>query len=232
MRLIGDQQLGPSKATDRYDTMTLIGAFGVGVVVTAIFFGVGVTVIDGSRTVFAAAIIAVVIVGLLTARLTRAAAKTRQALRTVSSRERRLTTITKTLNDVVFISNADRQMVFVSGSIKRVFGVTVEEFLARPLIDRVHPDDRAVFQRAGEQLRSLPAATTQFEFRAEVAPGDWRWLDARGINLLDHPDLQGVITSVQDVTGPAGCARCPPGERGAVPLAGGLVTRGRLPAAW
>jgi len=189
------RDLPPARAS-----LTVVGAFGVGVLVAMVAFGIGVVAVDGSRTIELFTLLTVLVMGALAMRLAHAVGSARVALDAVRSRERRLTTITETLNDVVFISDADGEMVFVSESIQRVLGLSIEEFLTRSVRDRMHPDDREQYLRDGAYLRSTPGASIRAEMRIEVADGDWRWLDARAVNLLDHPDVRGLITSVQDIT--------------------------------
>ncbi len=185
---------------DADDRLRSSGFFAAGVLGSAMVFGIGAVLLHHSGLILLAAAAALAVVGALALRLAHTRGSARVAAAAVSSRERRLAMITETLNDVVFISDDTGQMVFVSESIQRVFGVTVEDFLSRSILDRLHPGDRPGYLRDGQRLRGEAGASVHSELRMEVAPGDWRFLDARAVNLLHPPDVQGVITSVQDIT--------------------------------
>ncbi len=69
-----------------------------------------------------------------------------------------------------------------------------------PLEAHIHPQDRPALRRRCERVahgaaRALPA------FRARAADGAWRWLDGEVTNLLQVPGVDGLLITVQDVTG-------------------------------
>lgn len=64
----------------------------------------------------------------------------------------------------------------------------------------VHPDDR-------EQILDLfttviEDGTEEFttELRVETADDEWRWIEARGVNRLDDPAIEGIVVSSHEIT--------------------------------
>ena len=78
--------------------------------------------------------------------------------------------------DMLCISSADGYFKRVSPALTRILGWSVEEFLARPYLESIHPDDIAATRAAVEQqvLRGEPVF--QFENRYRHKDGSWRLL--------------------------------------------------------
>ncbi len=74
------------------------------------------------------------------------------------------------------------------------------------LINMVHPDDQEAAVEALARLADTSAdvpwdsAVDSVEVRVETASGEFRWLDARGIDLRDDPQIAGFLVSFTDVT--------------------------------
>jgi len=52
-----------------------------------------------------------------------------------------------------------------------------------------------------------PAATRRIEFRFRHADGSWRYLEGVGVNLIDEPDVGGILVTSRDVDGRRRTAR-------------------------
>ena len=76
-----------------------------------------------------------------------------------------------------WIDPQDRVLLYISPSVERITGYAPEAFLADSgLMDRiVHPDDRPLWDRHGEENRSKTDAT-ELTFRIITASGEVRWL--------------------------------------------------------
>ena len=57
------------------------------------------------------------------------------------------------LLDAVCAVDKQGRFVFVSAACERIFGYSPEEMLGRPMIELVHPEDRARTLDAGEVMR-------------------------------------------------------------------------------
>ncbi len=80
--------------------------------------------------------------------------------------------------DLLAVADLDGYFKRLSPSWERVLGWTVEEILARPWLDFVHPDDRqATIDVAAKQAKGAPVL--EFENRYRCKDGTWRWLSWR-----------------------------------------------------
>lgn len=66
-------------------------------------------------------------------------------------------------------------------------------------LDHLHPEDR---ERVARQVHlSRPGETlTLCPYRMRHANGSWRWWKGTAVNLLDAPDLRGILVQSRDVT--------------------------------
>jgi len=110
-----------------------------------------------------------------------------------------LQTIIENISDVIAIVDANGRPTYVSPSVERTLGYEPHEFLRAAFIDRVHPQDRERLMAAvNEKVRR--ASCGPAEYRIEHANGSWRLMEIIGRNLLEHPEIRGVVLSMRDIT--------------------------------
>jgi PAS domain S-box-containing protein len=98
--------------------------------------------------------------------------------------------------DMLCISAADGYFKRLSPAFTRTLGWSVDELLARPFFDFIHPDDLAATQ--AEVDRQVQAGETVFDFenRFRHKDGGWRWLSWKS---APQPDGRMYATA-RDVT--------------------------------
>lgn len=101
--------------------------------------------------------------------------------------------------DVVAVLNESGRIRYVSPATIHMMGVAPETLVSTQVLDNVHPDDRAVLQRALNQSKSL-TGIIEAVVRWRHANGKWRYLAFRGRNLADLPGIEGLLFNVTDVT--------------------------------
>lgn len=103
-------------------------------------------------------------------------------------------------SDVVFVVDPEGTYQYLSPAVQTVLGYEPEELVGVNGFELVHPDD--VEETMAEFFRAIenPDYRPEAEFRAEHQDGSWRWLEVRGQNLLDDPDVQGFVVNGRDVT--------------------------------
>ncbi|UBV44525.1 PAS domain S-box protein (plasmid) [Deinococcus taeanensis] len=104
--------------------------------------------------------------------------------------------------DLLILLGSDGRVRYLSPSAQRHAGCppTCTAEGCPFALDQVHPDDRA--RVTAQVLRSPPGVTTALlPYRARHASGRWRWLAGTAINLLNDPQVRGLLMQVRDVTG-------------------------------
>jgi PAS domain S-box-containing protein len=125
--------------------------------------------------------------------------KTVEANRQLREREEYFRALTENLMDVIEIISDEHVLTYVSPSIERILGYKPEEQLGKAIVEKVHPEDRerlrAVLTNLARDARLKPA-----EYRFEHKNGTWRVLEMVATNLLNHPQIRGLVLNLRDVT--------------------------------
>jgi len=66
--------------------------------------------------------------------------------------------------------------------------------------DYVHPEDREQIMDLFITVLEEGTEEVTTELRVETADDEWRWIEARGVNKLDDPDIEGIILTSHDIT--------------------------------
>ncbi len=97
--------------------------------------------------------------------------------------------------DLLVIASADGYFKRVSPAITDVLGWTPDEFLARPFLEFVHPDDQASTRREVERQVVSGQKVLSFENRYRHKDGSWRTLAWRSV-----PSGRLMFATARDVT--------------------------------
>ena len=98
--------------------------------------------------------------------------------------------------DLTVTADFDGHFTSVNPALEHILGWSQEEFMARPFIDMVHPDDRAATLR---EVGKLADGEVTFNFlnRYEAKDGSYRWLDR---NAILSSDEELMYCAARDVT--------------------------------
>lgn len=123
-----------------------------------------------------------------------------EAEQLVESRERHFRSLVRNSSDMVFITDAEGVLLDATPSVQRILGYTPEELIGRSRFDFFHPEDldAAIAKFATDAQRSGPPVAS--ELRVRDAHGRWRWIECTATNLLDDPDVRGMVLNARDVT--------------------------------
>jgi PAS domain S-box-containing protein len=111
--------------------------------------------------------------------------------------------------DVIGVIRPDNRFQNVNPAIVHVLGWQVEEFIARPLADHLHPDDLAATLDRHKRLIAGQERTLQFENRYRHKDGSSRWLSwtaagadglvyATGRDVTDFKDKSRALEQAED----------------------------------
>ncbi|HEV2309506.1 MAG TPA: PAS domain S-box protein [Acidimicrobiia bacterium] len=102
--------------------------------------------------------------------------------------------------DAVLVLDADAQITYISPASEHVFGRTVDALLGQPVAGVVHPEDLGAVTAKLQSVLRTPGATEVVTARVLHEDGQYRWVEGIGRNLLDDPDMPGIVINVRDVT--------------------------------
>ncbi len=102
------------------------------------------------------------------------------------------------LPDALIVSDGEGRVLWGNAAAERLFGLPVSEGLGRNALDYVHPDDVGLVANALVSVRAKEIGTP-LEVRVRAAEG-WRLVEVVGANLLEDPEVGGIVLSVRDLT--------------------------------
>jgi diguanylate cyclase (GGDEF)-like protein/PAS domain S-box-containing protein len=113
--------------------------------------------------------------------------------------EARLDALLHNAHDVVVVLDDDGRARYVSSAVHRLLGVDPLEVEGRPLVDLVHPDDRAAVA-ALLVTAAGPGVTSLTDVRLGDARGEYRWFDLDAVDLRHHREVAGVLLTAHEVS--------------------------------
>lgn len=96
----------------------------------------------------------------------------------------------------IFLITSPQKIEFLSANVTRILGYSREEFIATPPESIVHPDDQPL--RWAELAE--PGSTLLLEYRIRHKNGSWRWIEGFGVNLSHHPQVNGIVFTLRDIS--------------------------------
>src|SRR5437660_951971 len=103
--------------------------------------------------------------------------------------------------DFVVVYDGAGVVRYVSSTVRAFTGVDGAQVGERmALLDRVHPEDRGRVQDLFIELRDRPGQSCRCEVRILRADDELRWLELMATNLLDDPDVGGIVANGRDIT--------------------------------
>jgi diguanylate cyclase (GGDEF)-like protein/PAS domain S-box-containing protein len=115
--------------------------------------------------------------------------------------EERFGAILESSSDVVLVVEADTAIRYVTPAVERVLGWKPAEVVGTPLIDLVHPDDRAwAASSFTETLKKPGPAEGVLACRWKHRDGTWRDIESTRNNQLYDADIGAVIMGSRDVS--------------------------------
>jgi PAS domain S-box-containing protein len=102
--------------------------------------------------------------------------------------------------DVNAVIDRSGTFEYVTPSTDHVLGYDSDSIVGENAFDFIHPDDEADVREEFDRLMGDPDYHATVDFRFEHADGSWVYLNARGRNLLDEPEIGGLVVYTRDVT--------------------------------
>ncbi len=102
--------------------------------------------------------------------------------------------------DVITIVKPDGAVKYSSPSTCFVLGWGTREIVGKKMQDFIHPDDRGLFIEEISRLIREEDRFVPMEIRAKHRSDEWRIIQLIAQNLLDDPDIDGIVLNYRDVT--------------------------------
>ena len=114
--------------------------------------------------------------------------------------ERRFRALVENGSDLVTLVDGNAQVFFASPACRHLLGVNDTELVGKHPFDRIHPEDRFLAGSMLDLVWAAAGAREPIESRFRHASGSWRWFEVVAENLLDDPEVAGVVVHFRDIT--------------------------------
>jgi PAS domain S-box-containing protein/putative nucleotidyltransferase with HDIG domain len=102
--------------------------------------------------------------------------------------------------DLTILLDIQGVILFISPSIKQIAGYEASEIQDRKFQEFIHPDDLQKAQADLSWLIQNPKLKVSTENRFRSKNGSWLILESISSNLLDVPELNGIIVNIREIT--------------------------------
>lgn len=112
--------------------------------------------------------------------------------------EARFRAIGQNSSDVLTLVDRDGTVTYQSSAASRVFALPAVGLVGRPILEWVHPGDRALFDEA--LARAVRENQCRVECRLMQSDGSFRYTETSVTDLLDDPAVEALVLNTHDVT--------------------------------
>ncbi|MGV3529590.1 MAG: PAS domain-containing sensor histidine kinase, partial [Flavisolibacter sp.] len=113
--------------------------------------------------------------------------------------ERRFKSLVQHSSDMIGIIDSVGNYSWVSENVEKFIGFTADELLKLNAIELVHPEDAGnIVERLSEIIFQKEITLEPFRFKTKT--GDYRWMTSHITNLMDDPEINGLVVNSSDVT--------------------------------
>ena len=104
------------------------------------------------------------------------------------------------VQDAIVILDREGRVVFESPSTSQILGIPTDDVLGTFGLSRIHPGDREAVIESFRRTIARSGAVLRATYRFQRADGEWQHLEAVAKNLLEDPELRGVLITFRDVS--------------------------------
>ncbi|MDB5222886.1 MAG: putative signal transduction histidine kinase [Chitinophagaceae bacterium] len=114
--------------------------------------------------------------------------------------EKRFRSLIENAQDIISLTDENGMRFYVSPSIERITGFTIQESINRMVLDSVYPDDVEKVKAMKEELIREPGIIKPLFCRFKHKNGGYVWIEGTLVNLLHDENVKAVVGNFHDVT--------------------------------
>lgn len=123
-----------------------------------------------------------------------------QAAEALAASEQRLRALIENGRDNIILLSIDGKVFWGSPSLSTVWGYQEQEIFGRDFLEVIHPDDKEMLSNSFAKLIKEPGVSSDQQYRMRRGDGEWRWVEATAVNLLEDPSVRGIVVNFRDIT--------------------------------
>ena len=102
--------------------------------------------------------------------------------------------------DMFIIIDMHGNYQFISNSVYTLMGYTEEDLIGTNAFRLIHPEDVEKTEASLFKLYTQPLVDDAEPFRFLNKKNEWRWIEAKGANMVNDPAINGVVINCRDIT--------------------------------
>ena len=118
----------------------------------------------------------------------------------LQAKERYFRAITDLSSGAALVVSGEGNVLDTTGGLERISGYSRDKVLGISALEFIHPEELEKAGAAFDEASKNVSKTVSFEARLKNAHGAWQWTECLITNLLDHPDVRGIVTHLVDIT--------------------------------
>ncbi|HEX2741889.1 MAG TPA: PAS domain S-box protein, partial [Rubrobacter sp.] len=103
-------------------------------------------------------------------------------------------------SDIFTVLEVDGTILYESPAIEEVLGYRPEDLIGQNAFGYIHPEDLERVLDAFAEGTLDAGSSRRVEYRFRHRDGSWRNLEGVGVNLLDEPDIGGIVITSRDIS--------------------------------
>jgi PAS domain S-box-containing protein len=101
----------------------------------------------------------------------------------------------------IAVLSGDSTLLYLNPAAARALGHDATDLMGRRMLDFVHPDDRTRIRRQLLSIASHRTGGGRTRYRLRTAhTSEWRMVESTADNLIDDPNVGGILVSARDLT--------------------------------
>ncbi len=102
--------------------------------------------------------------------------------------------------DVVVVLGSDGNPTYITPSVRKIFGYTVQEALHINVSEVTHPEDFKHVKVALKKAEDTPGKNISVPpVRMKLKDGSWRWFKISVTDLRHEPSVEGIVNNIRDI---------------------------------
>lgn len=112
----------------------------------------------------------------------------------------RLSKLIENIDNTISLIDGDGALIETSGNYKEILGYPSQFWAERTIFDLLHPDDAMRVLAMRQSVLDQPGHLVTGEFSVKAADGTYQPLEVHAVNLLDDPDVRGIVITSRNVS--------------------------------
>ncbi|WP_170843836.1 PAS domain S-box protein [Mesobacillus persicus] len=103
-------------------------------------------------------------------------------------------------SDIISIVDQHGVILYQSPSSERILGFKPEEIIGLRGFNNNHPNEIEKAEKVFNKVLNNPGVPIQTELMLRHKNGSWLYCEQTSTNLLDNPNVQGIVVNIRDIT--------------------------------